>query len=111
MRHDYADSLGFTLIEVLIAMIILAIGLLGIAGLQVNALHRTNEAYLLSLAVIEFDEMMERLNVGDDDSIEWSVRCANSLPKGKCRCQKSGSSYQIDICWYEEIKGKECIHW
>ena len=41
---------GFTLIEVLIAMVILAIGLLGLAGLQATSLRNTQSAYFRSEA-------------------------------------------------------------
>lgn len=41
---------GFTLIEVLIAMIILAVGLLGLAGLQATSLRNNQSAYDRSVA-------------------------------------------------------------
>ena len=41
---------GFTLIEVLIAMIILAVGLLGLAGLQATSLRNNQSAYNRSVA-------------------------------------------------------------
>lgn len=41
---------GFTLIEVLVAMIVLAIGLLGFAGLQATALRNNQSAYHRSQA-------------------------------------------------------------
>lgn len=50
-------SSGFSLIEVLIALVIIAIGLLGIAGMQALALSNTNQARLRSLAAIEAASM------------------------------------------------------
>jgi type IV pilus assembly protein PilV len=41
---------GFTLVEVLIAMIILAVGLLGLAGLQATSLRNNQSAYNRSVA-------------------------------------------------------------
>ena len=41
---------GFTLIEVLIAMVVLAIGLLGLAGLQATGLKNNQSAYYRSQA-------------------------------------------------------------
>jgi type IV pilus assembly protein PilV len=41
---------GFTLIEVLIAMLVLAVGLLGLAGLQVASLKNNQSAYFRSQA-------------------------------------------------------------
>lgn len=41
---------GFTLLEVLVAMIVLAVGLLGLASLQATSLRVNNSAYLRSQA-------------------------------------------------------------
>lgn len=41
---------GFTLIEVLIAMLVLAVGLLGLAGLQATSLRNNQSAYFRSQA-------------------------------------------------------------
>lgn len=37
---------GFTLLEILITVIVVAIGLLGLAGLQVTSLRYNHQAYL-----------------------------------------------------------------
>lgn len=41
---------GFTLVEVLVAVVVLAVGLLGLAGLQVTSVRFNNSAYLRSQA-------------------------------------------------------------
>uniref|UniRef100_E6PLK4 Putative type-4 fimbrial biogenesis PilV transmembrane protein n=1 Tax=mine drainage metagenome TaxID=410659 RepID=E6PLK4_9ZZZZ len=57
---------GFSLIEVLIALLVIAIGLLGIAGMQALALSNTSTARQRSLAAIQAASMgsMMRANRG-----------------------------------------------
>ena len=43
---------GFTLLEVLIAVMLLAVGLLGLAGLQAVSLRNNHSAYLRSQATM-----------------------------------------------------------
>lgn len=43
---------GFTLLEVLIGLLVLSIGLLGIANLQIKSLRYTQDAYLRSQVII-----------------------------------------------------------
>jgi prepilin-type N-terminal cleavage/methylation domain-containing protein len=52
MRNKQERSSGFTLIEVLIAMLVLAVGLLGLAGLQATRLRNNQRAYNRNQAVV-----------------------------------------------------------
>jgi len=52
---------GLTLIEVLVAVLILGIGLLGIAGLQVRGMQFNHSAYLRSQASILAYDMLDRM--------------------------------------------------
>jgi len=54
-------STGFTLIEVLIAMVVLAIGLLGLAGLQVTSLKNNQSAYNRSQATQLAYDLADRM--------------------------------------------------
>ena len=56
---------GFTLIEVLIAMLVLAIGLLGLAGLQVRSLNNTQSAYYRSLATELAYDLADRMRANN----------------------------------------------
>ncbi|MGJ8690158.1 MAG: type IV pilus modification protein PilV [Gammaproteobacteria bacterium] len=52
---------GATLIEVLISLLILAIGLLGMSGLQTVGLRNTQSAYLRTQASIASNDIVERV--------------------------------------------------
>ncbi|EAR20898.1 type IV pilus modification protein PilV [Nitrococcus mobilis] len=52
---------GFTLLEVLIALLILSVGLLGVAGLQLTGLRSNHSAYLRSQATILAYDLLDRL--------------------------------------------------
>lgn len=52
---------GFSLIEVLIACVVLAIGLLGLAGLQVTGMRNNQTAYLRSQAIQSAYDIADRM--------------------------------------------------
>ena len=52
---------GFTLLEALIAMLILAIGMLGVAGLQALTLKNSHASFQRSVAVLQANDLVERL--------------------------------------------------
>ena len=52
---------GFTLIEVLIALIISAIGLLGIAGMQMFSINNTSASNMRAIAAIEASNLISRM--------------------------------------------------
>ncbi|HET8700842.1 MAG TPA: type IV pilus modification protein PilV [Nitrococcus sp.] len=52
---------GFTLLEVLIALLVLSVGLLGIAGLQLTSLRSNHSAYLRSQATLLAYDILDRM--------------------------------------------------
>jgi type IV pilus assembly protein PilV len=52
---------GFTLLEVLVALVVLSIGLLGLAGLQILGLRYNNQSYELSVATNLANDMADRM--------------------------------------------------
>lgn len=52
---------GFSLLEVLIAVVVLSIGLLGIAGLQLTGLRFAHNANLRYLAALQANDMADRM--------------------------------------------------
>lgn len=64
MRHAALPraSLGFSLIEVLISILIVVVGLLGLAGLQARAQVAEFESYQRAQALVLLYDMVERLH-------------------------------------------------
>ena len=52
---------GFLLMEVLIALLVLMVGLLGVAGMQAISLNNNHSAYLRSQANVQAHEMADRI--------------------------------------------------
>ena len=59
---------GVSLIEVLIAMLVLAIGLLGLASLQSNGLRMNQSAYLRSQASILAYDIVDRMRANESQA-------------------------------------------
>ncbi len=55
------QNTGFTMFEVLITMVILSIGLLGLAGMQVNGLKNNHLSYARSQATLLAYDMSDRM--------------------------------------------------
>ena len=52
---------GFTMVEVLVAIVILSFGLLGLAGLQADGLRNNTSAYMRSQATLVAYDMLDRM--------------------------------------------------
>ena len=67
---------GFSMVEILVTVVVIAIGLLGLAGLQATSLRNTEESYQRSQAATLAYDMLDRMranvagvSAGDYDSI------------------------------------------
>lgn len=61
-------SFGFTMIEVLVTLIVLALGLLGIMGLQARGQQAELESYQRAQALVLMQDMVDRMNANRSDS-------------------------------------------
>lgn len=99
MRTDRAGTSqqGFTLVEVLVTVVIMGIGLLGVAGLQLAAMRSNHSALLRTQATIAAYDLIDRMRVdpeafnskrfeaGDEDSppafSDWAEETARMMLK------------------------------
>ena len=60
-KRSLSTSSGFTLIEVLVTLVIMDIGILGLAGLQMTSLNSQFESYQRAQALLLVEDMANRL--------------------------------------------------
>ncbi|MBI4195797.1 MAG: type IV pilus modification protein PilV [Betaproteobacteria bacterium] len=63
MRHSLQAQSGFTMIEVLVALLIIVLGLLGLAGLQTRLQQAEFESYQRAQAVVVLYNMVDRITI------------------------------------------------
>lgn len=54
---------GFTLIEVLVTLVVIAVGLFGLGGLQINAMNKTFDTYQRALVASIVEDMAARIRM------------------------------------------------
>lgn len=72
MRQGPGESRGFTLVEVLVAIVILSIGVLGALGMQVGAIKMNREVRYQATAVSLAKELAEKMRGNHVVAIETS---------------------------------------
>jgi type IV pilus assembly protein PilV len=114
---------GFTLLEVLIAILVLAIGLLGLAGLQVTGLRADHSAFHRSQATMLAYDILDvlranrqdarngayNLGLGDgaptgssrsaQDLNRWLAELANRLPQGDGGVTVANNLVTVTVQW------------
>ncbi len=102
---------GFTLIEVLVTMLILAVGLLGIAALQIKGLQFNHDAYLRSqISTLAYD-IVDRMRLSENasDGLAASYLGNYTVPTSRPGCTLTTFpvapvSAQSDLtCWRQAV--------
>ena len=75
-------SEGFTLMEVLVTVFILAIGLLGMAGLQMVATRTNQESYQRAQAILLMQDMVDRITVNRKSARSYDLGVGGYLGTG-----------------------------
>lgn len=106
----FINTKGFSLLEVLIALIILSLGILSIAKLQTSSLVNSYNDYLYSIASEQIAAMFERSQIGiaNQELISWQQNVASLLPQG--HGEYNANTHTISICWYNRLNHMtECL--
>lgn len=133
INHKIKNQNGFNLIEVMVALVIFSIGLLGLAGLQQVGLSQNNTAMQRTIAMTQAYDLFDRMrnnkaadytaaaaasapncitsacgagsDVANYDLYEWNLTLSNALPNGKGFITGGPSGYTVSIGWDESRQG------
>jgi len=79
-----SNNNGFTLIEVLIAMVVLALGLLGLAGLQATSLKQNQSANFRSQATLLAYDLADKMRANLSQSAAYIAALPNGTANANC---------------------------
>lgn len=117
---------GTTLIETLVALVVLSVGLLGIAALQMTSLRNNRGAHLRSQAQVLAYDIADRMRANRNaaladayltaltapaggtgmvltDMQEWKATLAAALPAGQGEITRVGNMFRIRIQWTDTL--------
>jgi len=98
---------GFTLIEAMVALMILSIGMVGLAYLQATGMRLTSTSNTRTQAAILAADLMDRIrshgyaNIGDFDNI--TIANTNGTPPETCDATSTAIEDEI-TCWSESVE-------
>lgn len=121
---------GFTLVEVLVAWLVLSVGLLGVAALQLESLRSSRAALLRTQAVLLTTDMADRIRanrvpadaydcggpcgtgaggnaIAVADLADWHAAVAAALPAGRAEITLAAGvadapvAYVVGVGWLE----------
>jgi type IV pilus assembly protein PilV len=100
---------GFSLIEVLVAMFVLSIGLLGLAMLQTRGTQFSTESYLRTQVTVSANDIIDRMraNKAGADNGDYIANNAPASPQtcgtsGGCATATDIANYDLTV-WYETL--------
>lgn len=106
-KRNRQKQIGSTLIEVLVTIVILSIGLLGLAGLQGQILFSELESYQRAQAVLLMNDMVDRITTNRAAAATYVT--ASTIGTGDTQpadCSAQAIGVVRDICeWSNELKG------
>lgn len=98
---------GFTLMEVLVALVILSIGLLGLAGLQAAGLRYNHSSYLRSQATLLAYDIVDRMRANRQEALNGSYNIAlGTSPAAPASCTGSAA-----FCTPAQLKDDDLYQW
>jgi len=99
---------GFSLLEVLIALLVLSVGLLGIAGLQSISLKYNHQSYERSQATVLISEMIEKIT---SNPVATRAGAFDNVPPGNTSASYAGYGTCPTTCTAAQLATYDIFRW
>lgn len=90
MYHSKSNEEGSSLIEVVVALFVLAIGMLGVLSMQVKSMQFNQSAYYYSQAVYLANEILESMRSNSSVANTYLIELDENTPTAGKDCNASG---------------------
>lgn len=115
LKAGSSSQSGFTLIEVLVSLLVLLIGLLGVAGMQFLSLQQVNNSNLRSQVNLHAQEMVEMIRANDNSALAqaqsdaWEAGLVRDVPgaEGDVTFNAAAGTVDVEIIWDERQYGSD----
>ena len=100
MEKGITTQQGLTLLEILIALVVLSVGLLGIAGMQATGLRNNHAAYTKTQATALAMDMADRIRANPDGTADYAGLDTNdsTTMSGAADCTPAASCNPVPLC-------------
>lgn len=79
LQSKIESTKGFTLLEIMIAMVIFAVGMLGLAGIQALSLENSHSSYSRSQAILLAYDMVDRMKA-NPTAANYAIAVGTTAP-------------------------------
>jgi type IV pilus assembly protein PilV len=100
-------SRGFTLLEVLIAVLVFSLGLLGVAGLMVLSVRTNHSAYLRTQASFLAESMADRMRGNVGHTLDYNGDYAGSDATGDPGCEATACAPDAVVARDKEVWSRQ----
>jgi len=97
MKSRHQKQLGLSLVEVLVTLVVVALGLLGIAGLQVSALKLGFVAENRSNSVVFVNNIIDRMRANMANATSYATAFGSAAPTGSTQAEKDLADFKANI--------------
>jgi type IV pilus assembly protein PilV len=105
-RHRGRRQGGTSLIEVLVTVVIIVVGLLGMAGIQVRSQTLELESYQRGQALILLQDMVDRMNGNAANAASYVTAAVGTDAVDEDDCSDLATRAAVDLCeWSKALKG------
>lgn len=107
-QNNFNRQQGFTLLEVMIALVIFAVGMIGLAGIQALSLENTHSSYARNQAILLAYEMADRMKANPTAGTAYEITVSTVPNKPGTVCDTTACN-NTEMAAYDKWQWKDAL--